>query len=178
MKIVVLSGSPRKKGTSALLVDEFIAGAQEKGHEVTRFDCAFQKVGPCRGCEYCIAHEGECVQKDDMAEIRPAILDADMVVFASGVYYYGISAQVKTVMDRFFAFNPQLLGSGKKAALLLTWGDRDETVQVAPVAHFRAVCNYLGWQEVGMVLADNVYARADIEASDYPAKARALGASL
>ena len=89
MKIVVLSGSPHKKGTSALLVDEFIAGATEKGHEVTRIDCAFKKVGPCLGCDYCVAHDGQCVQKDDMAVIRPEILAADMIVIASGVYYYG-----------------------------------------------------------------------------------------
>lgn len=178
MKIVVLSGSPRKKGTSALLVEEFIAGATEKGHEVTRIDCAFKKVGPCRGCDYCIAHDGQCVQQDDMNDIRPVILDADMVVFASGVYYYGMSAQLKTVMDRFYAFNPQLLGSGKKAALLLTWGDEDPTVQEAPVAHYHAVCNYLGWQDAGMVLGNAVFARADIEATDYPAQAKALGLSL
>lgn len=178
MKIVVLSGSPHKKGTSALLVEEFMAAAREKGHAVQRIDCAYRQVAGCRGCDYCVSHDGQCVQQDDMADIRAEILAADLVVFASGVYYFGMTAQLKAVIDRFYAINTPLMESGKKAALLLTCADTDASVMDAPVAHYRAICDYLGWQDVGMVLGVGLGARADAEQSEYPAQARQLGLSL
>ena len=88
MKIVVLTGSPHKKGTSALLADAFIAGAEAAGHSVTRFDCAFLHIGGCRGCDACRKSGGVCVQRDDMAEILPALLAADLVAFVSPIYYF------------------------------------------------------------------------------------------
>lgn len=178
MKIVILSGSPHKKGTSARLVEELMAGALEHGHEVKRIDCAFRQVAGCRGCDYCVSHEGQCVQKDDMTEIRPEILAADLVVFASGVYYFGMTAQIKAVIDRFYACNTPLMESKKKAALLLTCADTDPAVMEAPVAHYHAICNYLGWKDVGMVLGVGLGCRADAEQSDYPAQAHQLGLSL
>ena len=94
MKIVVLTGSPHKKGTSALLADAFIAGAEAAGHSVTRFDCAFLHIGGCRGCDACRKSGGVCVQRDDMAEILPALIAADLVAFVSPIYYFGLSAQL------------------------------------------------------------------------------------
>ena len=63
MKVTVITGSAHKKGTSALLADKFIEGAKEAGHEVFRFDAAFENVKPCLGCEYCSSHDSECVQR-------------------------------------------------------------------------------------------------------------------
>lgn len=65
MKILVLTGSPRKNGNSNTLVDNFIKGAQEKGHNVVRFDSAFKSVHPCTACNHC-GMNGECVFKDDL----------------------------------------------------------------------------------------------------------------
>ncbi len=67
MKIVVVTGSPHKAGTSALLADKFIEGAQSKGHEVFRFNAAFEDIHPCRGCDAC-GMNGPCVQKDAIEE--------------------------------------------------------------------------------------------------------------
>lgn len=64
MKVTVITGSPHKKGTSALLADKFIEGAKESGHEVLRFDAAFEEVKPCLACDYCASHDGECIRKD------------------------------------------------------------------------------------------------------------------
>ena len=88
MKIVVLTGSPRKNGNSAYLAEQFIKGAEEKGHEVFRFDCAFKQVEPCRACNRC-GMDGPCIFNDDFQELRPHLIDADMVVFATPMYYLG-----------------------------------------------------------------------------------------
>ena len=178
MNIVILSGSPHKKGTSALLADAFTDGARQAGHTVTRFDCAFLQVGGCRGCDYCGAHDGVCVQRDDMAQILPAVLAADVVVFASGVYYFGLTAQLKAVIDRFYAGNSRLMTQKKRAALLITCADSAAPTVDATVAHYHAVCDYLGWQDAGMVTGLGLSTRADAEASDYPARAKALALAL
>ena len=98
MKIVVLEGSPNKSGSSNLLADALIRGAREAGHTVQVIDAAHSDIHPCTGCIHC-GYEGPCVQKDDMEKFRGMILDADMVVFVTPLYYYGMSAQLKTLID-------------------------------------------------------------------------------
>lgn len=178
MKIVMITGSPHKKGTSALLAEEFVRGAEKAGHSVVRFDAAFQTVGPCRACNFCKNHEGVCVQKDDMDPLYPALLEAELVVFVTPLYYFGMSAQIKHVIDRFFARNKELMASGTKAALLATCADREPWALDALTAHYRSICRYLNWEDIGMVLAPGVSVRKDIEETDYPEKARQFGASL
>lgn len=104
MKILVLTGSPRKNGNSKTLADNFIKGATEAGHEIVRFDAAQKDVHPCIACNSC-GMNGPCVFKDDFEFVRKHIADADMVVFATPMYYFGFSAQLKTVIDRFYAIN-------------------------------------------------------------------------
>lgn len=113
MKITVLTGSPRRNGNSTYLAEQFIKGAEEQGHEVFRFDCAFRQVEPCRACNRC-GMDGPCISNDDFQELRPHLIGADMVVFATPMYYFGFSAQMKRVIDRFYAINGQIRGVAKK----------------------------------------------------------------
>ena len=122
MKIVMITGSPHRHGTSALLADAFIQGAQEAGHTVFRFDAAFQELHPCRACERCHNTDKGCIYKDGMEELNPHLLEADLVAFASPIYYYDWSAQLKLAIDRFYA-NSTALRTPKKAVLLLTMED-------------------------------------------------------
>ena len=85
MKIVILQGSPNKKGSTNILTEEFTRGAKEAGHEVRRFDLTDLTIHPCTGCVAC-GYEGPCVQKDDNQKVRAAILEVDMVVFATPLY--------------------------------------------------------------------------------------------
>ena len=107
MKIAVLLGSPNRQGSSHLLAECFRQGAEEAGHQVEMIDVAHADIYPCTGCIHC-GYEGPCVQKDDVDVIRGKILDADMMVFVTPLYYYGMSAQMKTLIDRFCAFNSSL----------------------------------------------------------------------
>ena len=93
MKILVITGSPRKNGNSTTLAEHFIRGAQETGHQVVRFDAAFQTVHPCIACNKC-GMNGPCVFQDDFEIVRKGIVDSGMVVFATPMYYFGISAQI------------------------------------------------------------------------------------
>ena len=177
MKIVVLTGTPRKSGNSAYLAEQFIKGAEEQGHEVFRFDCAFKQVEPCRACNRC-GMNGTCIFNDDFLELRPKLIEADMVVFATPMYYFGISAQMKRVIDRFYAINGQIKGARKKAAFLMTYADTAAREAEPMLAHYRMLMDYLGWTSVGEVVAPGVWTAGSIRNTDYPGQAYRLGKSL
>ena len=84
MKIVILLGSPNRKGSTAILAEEFKKGAEKSGHTVELIDVCYADIHPCTGCIHC-GYEGPCVQKDDVEEIRQKLLDSDMVVFAISI---------------------------------------------------------------------------------------------
>lgn len=177
MKITVITGSAHRKGTSALLADKFIEGAEAAGHEVFRFDAAFKNVHGCLGCDTCVDKGEGCVFKDDMLELNPHLIEADAVVFVSPIYYYNINAQIKAVIDRFYANNAVLQG-GKKTALLLTMADDCTESAEGATVFFRHFTKYMKWENRGVIAAINCWHRADIEQSEYPQQAYELGKNL
>lgn len=98
--ILIISSSPRKNGNSQMLCEQFKKGAEEKGHTVTLIRLMEKKIGFCRACDGCMRNGGTCVLNDDMAEILKLFQEADVLVLATPVYFYGISAQMKTFIDR------------------------------------------------------------------------------
>lgn len=177
MKITVITGSPHKKGTSFLLADEFIRGAKEAGHDVFRFDAAFSKVAPCNGCDHCGMGSRDCVYKDDMLSLNPHLLEAELVVLLSPLYYFGFSAQLKTVIDRFYAITNRLHGK-KKGMLMVTAWNSDEWTMKDIAAHYRTLMHYMDWQDIGMLLAKGCGTRSMIEATGYPEQAYQMGKTL
>jgi multimeric flavodoxin WrbA len=177
MKITVITSSPRKKGTSALLADEFMRGAREAGHNVFRFDGAFEKVSPCRACDHC-RKTGLCAQKDSMEKLNPHVLEADVLVFVTPLYYYGMSAQLKTVIDRFYANDSRLNGSGKRAVLLATSAGSEDWAMQALVSHYETILKYEQWANAGMILAVGCSERSDIEHSAFPNQAYLMGKEI
>ncbi len=177
MKILVITGSPHKKGTSALLADEFIAGANSAGHSVTRFNAAFEKVNPCIACDNCYI-KGACVHDDSFTKLIPELVSTDMVVLVTPLYYFGMSAQLKCVIDRFYSINAKV--TNKSAMLIVTCGAEEDEKWMADalIDHYKTLCEYLNWQDKGQLIAYGVYTRGDIEKTDYPLKARQLGASV
>ena len=86
-KVLILSGSPRRGGNSDTLCDRFAKGALDAGNEVEKIFVAEKKIQPCLGCYYCKDHGGECVYKDGMADILQKIIDCDVLVLSSPVYF-------------------------------------------------------------------------------------------
>ena len=176
MKILVITGSPRKNGNSNTLADNFIKGAEEAGHSVVRFDSAFKNVHPCVACNKC-GMNGECVFKDDFEFVKANIGDADAVVFATPMYYFGISAQIKAVIDRFYAINGKIHVS-KKSVLLMTYADTSEREAQPIISHYETLLRYLGWTDAGKVIASGVWTAGDVNHTPYPQKAYELGKNI
>lgn len=178
MNILVITGSAHKKGTSSYLADAFVKGAEKAGCSVYRFDAAFKNVHPCIGCGSCQKNEQVCVFKDDMQELNPELLKAEVVVFVSPIYYYDMNAQIKTVIDRFYANNSALKGAGKKAVLMLTYGDETEESAEGAITSYKGMIKYLGWENIGIVSAKSCYVLDDVINSEYPNQAYEMGKNL
>ena len=151
MKILVLFGSPNVNGSTKLLVKQFEKGAVENGHSVGIFDVTKAKIGNCKGCVHC-GYEGPCVQNDDMQKLKASILQSDMIVFATPLYYYGMTAQLKATVDRFCFFNSSLTRKHIKSALIsVAWNSDSWTFDVLE-NHYKTLVRYLQMQDKGMIL--------------------------
>lgn len=149
MKIAVLNGSP-KTGNTAAMVKAFEEGAKAAGHEVEVLHVGKMKINGCLGCEYCHTKgEGKCVQKDDMEKVMPAYLDADMIVYASPVYYFDVTAQLSAAMQRVYAIGKP--AKAMKAALLLSSGSPN--TGSGAVATYKNMLAYMGIEDAGIITA-------------------------
>lgn len=101
MKVLLLEGC-RKGGNTDRLADQFVKGAEEAGHEVIREYLFNKNMNGCIGCQKCRNTDGTCIWNDDLVEVNDEILNTDVIVFVSPVYFYGIPAQLKMAMDRTF----------------------------------------------------------------------------
>lgn len=176
MRIVVIASSPHKAGTSALLADKFIEGANTNGHEIYRFNVAFEDVHPCLGCDRCHM-DGPCVQKDAIEKnLMQKLIEADLIVLITPLYYYGMSAQLKTVVDRFYARTGRL--HHKKSIIMATAANNADWTMTALLTHYRTLVRYMEWEDMGNVMAVGCPVRSVIEKTDFPNQAYQLGASL
>ena len=99
-KVLILSSSPRRDGNSDTLCNEFMRGAIESGNEAEKVFLRDKTIHYCTGCSTCSLHRKPCPQKDDAAEIIEKMVAADVIVMATPVYFYTMSAQMKTLIDR------------------------------------------------------------------------------
>ncbi len=134
MKVVSLLGSPRKNANSSIVAERFCATAQNLGAEVRSFTLNDLDFRGCQGCYVCKTKLDRCVLKDDLAEVLEAVRETDILVLASPVYFWDVSAQMKAFLDRCFSFlvpdfltnpNRSRLAPGKKLVFILTQNNPD-----------------------------------------------------
>jgi multimeric flavodoxin WrbA len=161
MNILILSGSPRKGGNTDLLVEAFVKGASQK-HHVEVVSVHDYKVNPCIGCNACFRNEQHlCVQKDDMSIIYEKMAHSDMLIIASPVYFYGLSAQLKAVIDRYH--NPiRDTFPIKKMALLLVGAATLPELFNSILTQYRLCLNFFKLEDAGRVLVRGVKDKGDI----------------
>lgn len=176
-KILILSGSPRKGGNSDLLCDEFMRGAVESGNDAEKIRVAERKIGYCRACYYCRQSNGICAIKDDMAEILHKMIDADVIVLASPVYFYSIDAQLKAVIDRTVA--RWLEVHDKEFYYIATMADEATESADTTIACFRGYADCVkGAKEMGVICGAGVYEKGEIKGTPAMQKAYEMGKSV
>ena len=179
-KIVILNGSPRRKGNTSALVRAFTEGAESAGHIVTEFFLDEMNIHGCKGCFG--GHSGKdspCVQKDDMDKVYPAVKESDVIILAAPLYYWNMSGQIRTAVDRLFALEEGdgnlLRGQGRASALLMVAeGHGFEDV----LLYYDHLMEHLRWKNLGHILAGGNGDIGDIEGKPELEKAYVLGKSI
>ena len=178
MKIVVINSSPHseEQSTSRYLAKKFVEGAKSAGHEIFIFDAANEETHPCRGCDRC-GMDGDCIFNDAIqTKLMPQMLEADLLVLVTPLYYFGMSAQLKIIVDRFYSRTTKL--SGKKSIMMATaWNTADWTME-ALKNHYETLVRYMSWEDVGQVWAVGCGTRSMVERSEFGDTAFKIGASL
>ena len=176
-KIVVLVGSARRNGNTELLAKAFADGAG-KQHEVKVISVADYRIHPCTGCNCCYTREGNrCVQDDDMTEIYNLLAQADMLVIASPVYFYGVSAQLKALIDRLHTpmrnhFRIRRLG------LILVGAATIPDLFEPVLKQYQMILRFFGLEDIGTVLVSGAKDKSDVLNGDRVKRAYELGINL
>lgn len=174
-KVLILSGSPRKNGNSDILCDEFMKGAIESGNDVEKIRVSEKSIGYCRACYAC--KKGACVIKDDMAEVLQKMIDADVIVLASPVYFYSIDAQLKTLIDRTVARWTEV--KDKEFYYIVTAADAELQSAETTIQCFRGYADCVnGAKEMGIIYGMGVYEKGEIKNTKAMLEAYEMGKSL
>jgi multimeric flavodoxin WrbA len=155
MKTVILFGSPRRDGNTMKLTAAFTSRLKQRGHSVRMLYLNDMNIRPCQGCYSCLDN-GACKINDDMKDIRKFIMESDLIVFATPLYWFGPSAQLKLAMDRSIAFMDEKYNSrikGKKAVVLVTLGSDDKGACQPLLGMFKKTFDLLGLSQVGSIEA-------------------------
>jgi len=159
--VLILSSSPRKNGNSDILCDEFAKGAAESGNKVEKIFLKDKKINYCTGCGACTERAGRCSQQDDMTEIREKMIKADVIVFATPIYFYTMSGQMKTFIDRCCFFYTEL--HDKDFYYIMTAADNDKRAMERALAEFKGFVVCLeNIKEKGCIYGTGVWKKAEV----------------
>lgn len=176
--VLIISSSPRKGGNSDVLCDEFLRGSQESGNDVKKIFLKDKKINYCTGCGYCNKNaQTGCSQKDDMNEILDAIIDADVIVLSTPVYFYTMCAQLKTLIDRCCAKYTKI--TNKEFYFIMTAADSSKESFDRVLEEFRGFLYCLeSPQEKGSVLASGVWQIGEVQSTEFATQAYETGKNV
>lgn len=176
-KVIVVSASPRRNGNSDILCGEFIRGAEEAGNYAEKIFLKDKKIGYCTACDGCRKNGGTCVQKDDMEEILNKIIDADVIVLATPVYFYSMDAQLKAMIDRTYPRYTEI--SGKELYFIMTAADNSKSNLEATLAGLRGFASCLpGAREKSVIYGTGAWKAGDIKTSEAVEQAYNAGKNI
>ncbi len=176
-KVLILSASPRKGGNSDTLCDRFAQGATERGHKVEKVFLASQNIGYCRGCGVCNSTH-KCVQRDDMAEILDKMVEADVIVLATPVYFYSMDGQMKTFIDRTVPRYTEI--SNKDFYFIMTAADTEKANLERTMEAFRGFTEDCldGAREIGIIYGTGAWKVGEIQSTPAYEEAYEMGRSI
>lgn len=175
MNILVVTGSPRKNGNTEIMANAFAEGAKEAENNVYMVNLSSTKVNPCLGCAYCRSHNGTCIQNDGMTDIYKIMDKSDMIVYASPIYYFSLTSQIKAVIDRFYA-KGEVGYNIKCTALLLN--SASQNVYESAIKDYQAINRYLNWKDRGIITISGMSNKGDMKKCNELKKVREFGKSI
>lgn len=167
MNILILNGSPRKNGNTVHALNALKKGL-EPTHRTEWVDVAAMNLKGCIACEGCKKNGGNCVLPDGGAELIDKVAAADMVLFGSPVYWWGISAQLKLALDKFYSKSEEFMQTPKKLGIVAVGEAGPDEPQYRLISgQFRCIAEYLGWE---LVIDEKITAAAIDDLAGNPAR--------
>ncbi len=177
--ILILTGSHRKGGNSDKLADAFIAGARQAGHTTVKYTTADKSIKGCIDCKTCFSKGSACSVPDDFNELAPLLEQADMVVFATPLYWFSFPAKLKAAIDKLYSF---IIGKRtlkiKECVLLVCGGEKDEINYEGIVKSYKLIADYLSWKDSGIIIVPGLHDKDDILKTDGLKRAETLGKNI
>jgi len=180
-KLLVITGSPRKKGNSDLLADALIEGAKCSGYDVTKFYAAEKFIQGCIACDTCWSKGHACSVEDDFWELEPLLEEADIVAFLSPLYWSSFPAQLKTLIDKLYAYVSEGCRhplTGKECVLLMCGECEGMQIFDPAIETYKGLTEYLGWRSRGIITVPKVHKKGEIKDTDALHEAKRLGEAL
>lgn len=174
--VLIISSSPRKHGNTEMMCQSFAKGAEEKGHNVVQVFLNEKNINFCQGCAFCEKNPGKCSQQDDMAEISLEFIKCDVVVFASPVYFYSISGQMKTFIYRLVS--SYKLIKNKEVYYIFAAGDTSPNFKIIELCMRGLVSCLAGSKVMGMIQAGGVRQKGEISYTKYLEEAYNMGQNI
>lgn len=175
-RVLVLTGSPRLGGNTAILAEAFAKGAKEAGHTVTMFDAGQANILPCRACDAC-NNTGKCILNDDYQKLAPILKETDVIALVSPLYWYDVTAQLKLAIDRFKSFHGDI--HIPESVLIMCGAVAEkERFDGAVQVYKRITEGSLKWKDRGVVLAASCGPKGAAEGHPAQEEAYQLGLSL
>lgn len=172
-KVLILSASPRKGGNSDLLCDEFLKGSLDAGNKAEKIFLKNKNIGYCTGCGVCFGGK-PCSQKDDMGEVLEKMIDADVIVMATPVYFYAMNGQMKTLIDRTCARYQEI--SNKEFYFIVAAADGSKALMQRTIEEFRGFTYCLSNpKEKGIVYGTGAWQMGDIKGKPAMSEAYTFG---
>lgn len=169
MRVLAIMGSPRIRGNTDLLLDEFLKGAQSEGAETEKIIVDKLKISPCKEYNACL-RDGNCAIRDDMDDIYPKLLDADVVIVASPMFFYGLTSQTKALIDRCqalwarkYILKQSPPDSGRKGAFIAVGATKGDKLFDGSILTLKYFFQAIGVEYVGELLVRGVDKKGDIQ---------------
>lgn len=177
--ILVLMGSPRNGGNTDKLADAFIAGAQQVGHVTVKFTTADKHIKGCIDCKSCFTKGSACSIPDDFSILAPLLEEADMVVFATPMYWFTFPMQMKAAIDKFYSFlvskRPWKV---KECALLVCGGGTNLDTYDGFVNTYKTMADFLKWKDSGVIIIPGLHEKDEILKTDGLVRAETFGKNI
>lgn len=177
--ILVIMGSPRRKGNSDLLADSFIKGATDSGHQAVKFETAFANILGCCACDTCWSKGKPCSFADDFNQIFiPLVNEADGIVFSFPLYFYGFPSGMWAFIEKTYS----LLGENSptkmkitKSAMIVCGGEKDFEAYTGVMGTYNQLCRGLHWTNKGIIVAKGILQKGEVTHTDFLKQAEDLG---
>lgn len=179
--ILILNGSPRKQGNTEMISKAFREGAEANGHTVVEFDTTAKRINGCIACDTCWSKGTACSFTDGFSELEPLLENADVIVLATPLYWFSMTAQIKAAIDKLYAYVRESCIRPLKineSILLTCGGEKDLDCYEGLVQSYKSIAKYMQWEDKGILIAPDVYEKGDILNTLSLEDAKKLGMTL